>query len=244
VFDRFTQADTSAARRAGGLGIGLALVRHIALLHGGQVRADSAGVGRGATFTVELPAVSQAVLAVSGRPTDERRRTSAAALKGARIWLVDDDTDAHEVVALTLQQTGASVESFASCSELMVSLEAVLGGAAAGSPPEVFLIDLAMPGEDGFETLRRVRSLEMACGIDRPIPAIALTAFTQIERERLLSAGFRDRVNKPVDADKLVGAIRAALQPGDSADPGADPASEPRGGAMLSRDRRSASIPR
>jgi PAS domain S-box-containing protein len=250
VFDRFTQADTSAARRAGGLGIGLALVRHIALLHGGQVRADSAGVGRGATFTVELPAVSQAVLAASGRPSDERRRSSAAsALRGARIWLVDDDTDAHEVVALTLQQTGASVESFASCAELMAALEAALAGGAAGSPPEVFLIDLAMPGEDGFETLRRVRSLEMACGVEKPIPAIALTAFTQIERERLLSAGFRDRVNKPVDADKLATAIRAALQPGDAAEPGtgllaSDPASDPKGGAMLSRDRRSASIPR
>jgi CheY-like chemotaxis protein len=170
-------------------------------------------------------------------------------LRGARIWLVDDDTDAHEVVALTLQQTGASVESFASCAELMAALEGALAGGAAGSPPEVFLIDLAMPGEDGFETLRRVRSLEMACGVEKPIPAIALTAFTQIERERLLSAGFRDRVNKPVDADKLATAIRAALQPGDAAEPGtgllaSDPASDPKGGAMLSRDRRSASIPR
>lgn len=242
VFDRFTQADTSAARRAGGLGIGLALVRHIALLHGGQVRADSPGVGRGATFTVELPAISQAVLAISGNPTDERRRGSiASALRGARIWLVDDDTDAHEVVGLTLQQAGASVESFASCSELMAALEAALAAGPASSPPEVFLIDLAMPGEDGFETLRRVRSLEMACGIEKPVPAIALTAFTQIERERLLAAGFRDRVNKPVDADKLVSAIRAALQPAESS---SELESDPSGGAMLSRDRRSASMPR
>jgi CheY-like chemotaxis protein len=101
-----------------------------------------------------------------------------------------------------------------------------------------------MPDEDGFETLRRVRSLEMACGLERPIPALALTAFTQIERERLLSAGFRDRVNKPVDADKLAGAIRAALQPEEVAAPGAGSGSDPKGGAMLSRDRRSASIPR
>jgi CheY-like chemotaxis protein len=109
----------------------------------------------------------------------------------------------------------------------------------------VFLIDLGMPGEDGFETLRRVRSLEMACGIEHPIPAIALTAFTQIERERLLSAGFRERVNKPVDADELVTAIRAALQATKCAlESGSGPASEPRGGATLSRDRRSASMPR
>jgi PAS domain S-box-containing protein len=205
VFDRFTQADTSAARRAGGLGIGLALVRHIALLHGGQVRADSAGIGRGATFTVELPAVSQPVSIVSQRG---ERRVLTGALRGARIWLVDDDSDAHEVVALTLQQTGAMVEAFSSCAELVAALEGRLPERA----PDVFLIDLAMPGEDGFETLRRVRSLEMAAGLEQPVPAIALTAFTQIERERLLAAGFHDRVDKPVDAEKLVAAIRAVLR--------------------------------
>ena len=205
VFDRFTQADTSAARRAGGLGIGLALVRHIALLHGGQVRADSPGLGRGATLTVDLPAVSQSV---SAAPQRAERRVLTGALRGARIWMVDDDTDAHEVVALTLQQTGASVEAFSSCAELIAALEGRLPERA----PDVFLIDLAMPGEDGFETLRRVRSLEMAAGVEQPVPAIALTAFTQIERERLLAAGFRDRVDKPVDADKLIAAIRAVLR--------------------------------
>ncbi len=231
VFDRFTQADTSAARRAGGLGIGLALVRHIALLHGGQVRADSAGVGRGATFMVELPAVAAQSGAAPQPVPQERRRIAAGALRGARVWLVDDDTDAHEVVALTLQQTGARVESFASCGQLIAALERTL----PDRPPHVFLIDLAMPGEDGFETLRRVRSLEMAAGVEQPVPAIALTAFTQIERERLLGAGFRDRVNKPVDADKLVAAIRAALREG-SEDEGSSP--------MPGKDRRSASIQR
>ena len=233
VFDRFTQADTSAARRAGGLGIGLALVRHIALLHGGQVRADSAGPGRGATFTIDLPAVSAKMLALPARPHDERPRPAgASALHGARIWLIDDDVDAHEVVGLTLQRTGAAVRSFASCAELMAALEVAL----PAQPPDLFLIDLAMPGEDGFETLRRVRSLEMACGLEAPIPALALTAFTQVERERLLSAGFRDRVNKPVDADKLIAAIRSMLFQGAP--------SEPSGGATLSSDRRSASMPR
>jgi CheY-like chemotaxis protein len=77
--------------------------------------------------------------------------------------------------------------------------------------PDVLLIDLAMPGEDGFDALRRVRSLEMSAGAERYIPAIALTAFTQVEREKLLAAGFFDRVDKPVDAEKLVAAIRAAL---------------------------------
>ncbi|HXU43485.1 MAG TPA: ATP-binding protein [Burkholderiales bacterium] len=208
VFDRFSQADTSAARRAGGLGIGLALVRHIALLHGGQVRADSAGVGRGAIFTVELPALASGAPAAREIVPEEHRRSDAGALSGAQVWMVDDDADVHEVVALTLEQAGAGVRGFSSCRELVAALEKAL----PANPPQVFLIDLAMPEEDGFQTLRRVRALEMASGLESPVPAVALTAFTQIERERLVAAGFRERVDKPVDADKLIGVIRAALR--------------------------------
>jgi CheY-like chemotaxis protein len=205
VFDRFTQADTSAARRAGGLGIGLARVRHLALLHGGQVRAGSAGVGRGSTFTVELPAAPAG--AARPVPVPERPMAQEGALAGVRVWVLDDDPDAHEVVALTLRQTGATVEASSSAGELAGHLERVLPERG----PDVFLVDLAMPGEDGFDALRRIRSLEMASGAERYIPAIALTAFTQIEREKLLAAGFFDRVDKPVDAEKLVAAIRSAL---------------------------------
>src|SRR6185312_6674526 len=210
VFDRFTQADTTSARRAGGLGIGLALVRHISLLHGGQVRADSPGLGKGATFTVDLPAAPlAAALAAIGAPSPEQRRKPIeGALSGLHVWIADDDPDAHEVVALTLKQTGAAVQSFASGRQLVDSLESAL----AKAPPDVLLLDLAMPEQDGFETLRRARSLELAAGIDQPIPAIALTAFTQVERERLRAAGFTDRVDKPVDADKLIAAIRTALK--------------------------------
>jgi len=209
VFDRFTQADTSAARRAGGLGIGLALVRHIALLHGGQVRADSPGPGRGATFTVDLPgAPASAVRVLTSLPSGDRRRSTAGALKGLSVWVTDDDVDAHEVLALTLRQAGAEVECFGSGRALTAALEAALP--ARG--PHVLLIDLAMPGEDGFEALRRARTIETARGNDRYTPAIALTAFTQIERERLMAAGFVDRVDKPVDAENLITAIRAALR--------------------------------
>jgi len=210
VFDRFTQADTTSARRAGGLGIGLALVRHISLLHGGQVRADSPGLGKGATFTVDLPAAPlAAALAAIGAPSpDQRRRVMENALREVRVWIADDDPDAHEVVALTLKQAGAVVQSFGSGIQLVDALE----NALAKEPPDVLLLDLAMPEQDGFETLRRARSLELAAGIDQPTPAIALTAFTQVERERLRAAGFTDRVDKPVDADKLIAAIRAALK--------------------------------
>ena len=209
VFDRFTQADTTSARRAGGLGIGLALVRHIALLHGGQVRADSPGLGKGSTFTVDLPAAPlAAALAAIGAPSPERRRAMMeSALERLQVWVADDDPDAHEIVALTLRQSGASVRGFTSGRALLEALEAELGNA----PPDLLLLDLAMPQDDGFETLRRVRALEGARGTVQPIPAIALTAFTQIERERLRAAGFLDRVDKPVDAEKLVGAIRAAV---------------------------------
>jgi PAS domain S-box-containing protein len=207
VFDRFTQADTSAARRAGGLGIGLALVRHIAQLHGGQVRADSPGLGRGSTFTVELPAAPASALRPQ-TPIVERRGSNQGALSGMRIWALDDDPDAHEVVGLTLEQAGAVVRSASSAAELAGMLEQAL----PAQGPDVLLIDLAMPGEDGFEALRRVRSLEMAFGAEQYIPALALTAFTQVEREKLLAAGFADRVDKPIDAGKLVSAIRSALQ--------------------------------
>jgi len=122
--------------------------------------------------------------------------------------MVDDDADVHEVVALTLQQAGASVTGFLSCKEAVASLEKVL----PSSPPDLFLIDLAMPDEDGFQTLRRVRALEMASGLESPVPAVALTAFTQIERERMIAAGFRERVNKPVDAEKLIAVLRGILR--------------------------------
>jgi len=145
---------------------------------------------------------------LSDLPSGDRRRSTVGALKGLTIWVTDDDVDAHEVVTLTLRQAGAEVKCFSSAKALAAALEMAL----PANGPQVLLIDLAMPGEDGFEALRRARSIELACGNERYTPALALTAFTQIERERLMAAGFADRVDKPVDADRLITAIRAALR--------------------------------
>ncbi len=208
VFERFTQGDTSTTRRAGGLGIGLALVRHLVELHGGEVRAESEGLGRGATFTVDLPAPPAGVRAGRARVAAAERTPGAGRLTGLRICLVDDDADAREIIGLALRQAGAEVEAFAAGAALLARLRELL----PATRPDVLLIDLAMPGEDGFAVLARARAMEAERGIERgAMPAIAVTAFTQIDRQRLRAAGFQDRVDKPVDADRLVAAIRALV---------------------------------
>ena len=209
VFDRFSQADTSTTRRAGGLGIGLALVRHLVELHGGTVRAESPGAGQGATFTVELPAPAAGAWAMRAPATASDARSAAGALNNLKIYVVDDDVDAREVVGFALRQAGAKVETFESGDELAARLR----GTVATARPVLLLLDLAMPGTDGFAVMRRARSIEAAAGIgpDRSIPGIAVTAFTQVDRSRLAAAGFQELVGKPLDADRLVATIRAVL---------------------------------
>jgi PAS domain S-box-containing protein len=207
VFERFTQADTSSTRRAGGLGIGLALVRNIVDLHGGQVRAESEGAGRGATFTVELPA--SAAASVAPTPSAAVATDRAQRLAGLDVILVDDDPDARDTIGLALRHAGAAVADFALGDAAVASL-------AEGLPanrPDVLLLDLAMPGEDGFALLARIRALEAEHAVLRPVPAIAVTAFSQTDRGRLRAAGFQDLVGKPVDTERLVAAILALVRP-------------------------------
>ena len=122
---------------------------------------------------------------------------------------MDDDVDAREVVGFALRQAGAKVDTFESGDELAARLR----GTVATAAPDLLLVDLAMPGEDGFAVMTRIRSIEATAGIgtDRSIPGIAVTAFTQVDRSRLAAAGFQELVGKPIDADRLVATIRAVL---------------------------------
>jgi CheY-like chemotaxis protein/two-component sensor histidine kinase len=197
VFERFRQADTSTMRRYGGLGIGLALVRSLIELHGGTVAAASLGEGQGATFTVSLPAVR----ARERRPPPESEDGGhdPDALAGIRILLVDDDPDAREVLKVALAQAGALIRACATGRELV----AVLAACSAEERPNVLLLDIAMPDEDGFTLLSHLRSRP-----DLPyVPAIAVTALTDFDRYPFAIAGFQDSIGKPVDMDRLIDAI-------------------------------------
>jgi PAS domain S-box-containing protein len=223
LFDRFRQADNSSTRRHGGLGIGLALVKHLVELHGGEVRAESAGLGQGATFTVDLPmrAVRFPTPVHEPSPRTEGEVKTAAAvtladlpsLVGVRALVVDDQDEARELLAAVLDGRGAQVIAVGSGREALAWLKARL----ESEPPDVFICDIGMPEEDGYAVIRKVRALETSRSIHlrRRIPAIALTAFAQLEdRVRALQTGFQIHVAKPIEPSELIVVIDTLVRGG------------------------------
>ena len=204
VFDRFRQADSSSTRKAGGLGLGLAIVRHLVELHGGTVRAESEGIGRGAIFVVNLP------LRISPASGLGEQRVHPAAtlnavelgctppLEGLRILVVDDETNARELVSAILARCEADVKTAASAAEAL----AILDGGDQWRP-DVLISDIEMPEADGYELMRHVRSLPSECG--RRVLGVALTAHARVEdRMKAFAAGFQMHVPKPVEPAELL----------------------------------------
>ncbi len=203
IFDRFRQADGATTRQHGGLGLGLAIVRHLVEAHGGTVRAASQGVGQGATFTVTFPLItvgrdeSHAARFNGGR-SSAGDTTSSSLLEGLRVLVVDDDPDVRDLVAMVLQQSGAEVQSSLTAREALEILDQW--------NPDVLVSDIGMPGEDGYDLIRKVRAREAEHG--GLIPALALTGYARPEEAaRARAAGYEMHVPKPVAPSELVASV-------------------------------------
>ncbi len=205
VFERFRQADASSTRAYGGLGIGLALVRHLMEAHGGTVRVESAGLGQGSTFTVTFP------VALTHQIVDEKLVESAETdialppLSGLRILVVDDEPDARALVKLALAQQGGNVEIAGSVAAAILLVQQ---SQESGHPYDVLVSDIGMPEEDGHSLIRRIRTMEERDG--NFLPAIALTAYAN-HRDRMnaLLAGFQVHLAKPFEPSELLATVAA-----------------------------------
>lgn len=203
VFDRFRQADSSITRSYGGLGLGLAIVRHLVEMHGGTVRAESPGEGQGATFIVHLPmrvlsTPANVPLQSSVAIASEESSDPTKVLDNLRILVVDDEADARELLSTLLTFQGADVKAAASAGEALEMLQSW--------KPNLLISDIGMPQEDGYTLIRKVRMLESEALSQ--LPAIALTAYAREEdRIHALEAGFQQHLSKPTDPNELVNAI-------------------------------------
>lgn len=207
VFERFRQADASPTRAYGGLGLGLAISQMLADLHGGRIVAESAGEGKGATFTLWLPLSEESPAAMETELPPAQTpgpRAVPPRLSGRSVLVVEDDPDTRELLRRILEAEAARVETAASGAEALAAL--------ARATPDALVCDIGMPGEDGYTVLRRLRArYERNHGA---LPAIALTAYASpADRERALAAGFQRHLAKPVDASLLVATLVSLLHP-------------------------------
>jgi signal transduction histidine kinase/CHASE1-domain containing sensor protein/CheY-like chemotaxis protein len=209
VFDRFSQADSTTTRHHGGLGLGLAIARHLVEIHGGTIRAASRGEGEGATFTITLPLIE--AVAKKGEPVP--RAVAAVAenglagvsqlLSGVNVLLVDDDSDTLNVMATALAGRQANVTAVSSAGEAIRAIKQ--------QRPDVLVSDIAMPDEDGYGLIQKVRLLEN--GESQSIPAVAITAYAKEEdRKRALASGFQIYLAKPVELTELVKVVARAAR--------------------------------
>lgn len=209
IFERFRQVDSSNVRAHGGLGLGLAIVDYLARQQGGAVGARSEGLGKGATFTVEFPLTSlegkggnlAAVELFTERASAASELLESSAderLRNLRILVVEDDPDTQELLKTVLQQHGAKVVTVGSARSALAEI--------GRAQPDVIISDIAMAGENGYELIRKVRSLEPEAG--GHIPAVALTAYASVaDRRRALLAGFQTHLSKPIEPDDLLAVI-------------------------------------
>lgn len=208
VFDPFRQEDSSSARRQGGLGLGLALARRLVEMHGGTIEARSDGEGLGSVFTICIPSQTAGRTTMRMNVGEMQKAIDAATepdLSNSKILIVDDDADVRDLLSFRLQHFGAHVETADSVKSALAIIN------APETRPQLIVSDIAMPGEDGFSLLRKVRALEPEDG--GMIPAIALTAYSRVkDRMDALAAGFQMHLSKPVDADDLALGVSSILE--------------------------------
>ncbi len=204
VFDRFRQADSTTTRQHGGLGLGLAIARHLVEIHGGSIKAESLGTGRGAKFTIRLPlADAKAGAGEFGEASKFTLARSPQLLSGVNVLLVDDDSDTLTLMATALTRRQANVTAVSSAGEAIRAI--------TQKRPDVLISDIAMPDEDGYGLIEKIRRLEN--GETEQIPAVAITAYAKDEdRERALSAGFQIYLAKPVELTELISVVARAAR--------------------------------